>query len=190
MKNKLRLLLAMSALLIIGGALWLRDASDADQNRRNTLLARRLEAMRRAPNNAQNGLPEGWKAASAQEKQAAQKVISDQLAAFRQDDYESAARWQSRGLRENFPTIEAFRSAITQGYPQFAHSKSVRYGKAVMTPDGVRVQIQTFVMGQDDVEVPALYFMVREDGVYRVESVLPVQPAAPEIAPAEPGISV
>ena len=179
MQNKLRLLLTLSALLIIGGALWLRDRSDADQNQRNALMARRLEAMR----GAQNGTPEGWKAAGAKEKQAAQKAISDQLAAFRKDDYQSAARWQSRGLRENFPNLEAFRSAITQGYPQFAHSKSVRYGESVMTPDGEHLQIQTFVMGQDNIEVPALYVMVREEGVYRVEAVLPMQEAAPNNPP-------
>ncbi len=194
MKTKLRLLMAISVLLIIGSALWLRDRSDADQNQRDVLLAKRLDAMRRAPNNAPGDVPQDWKASGAKEKAAAQKAISDQLAAFRKDDYKSAARWQSRGLRDNFPSIEAFRSAITQGYPQFAHSKSVRYGKSVMTPDGVHLQIQVFVTGQDDVKVAALYFMAREDGLYRVESVLPMQPAAPENAPdavpVEPGITV
>lgn len=194
MKNKFRLLLAMTALLVIGGALWLRDASDADENQRAALLAQRREALRGAPNqapgSAPGGVPSGWKAADAKEKAAAQKVISDQLAAFRKDDYQSAARWQSRGLRENFPSLEAFRSAITQNYPQFAHSKSVRYGRAVMTPDKAHLQIQTFVTGQDDVEVRALYVMVREEGAYRVESVLPVQENAPDAAPVAPGITV
>ncbi len=119
MKTKLRLLMAMSVLLIIGSALWLRDRSDADQNQRDVLLAKRLDAMRRAPNNAPGNVPQDWKASGAKEKAAAQKAISDQLAAFRKDDYKSAARWQSRGLRDNFPSIEAFRCAITHGYPQF-----------------------------------------------------------------------
>ncbi len=169
----------MSALLVIGSALWLRDRSDADQNQRDALMARRLEAMR----GAQNEAAQDWKTAGAKEKKAVQQAISNQLEAFRKDDYQAAARWQSRGLRQNFPTVEDFRSAITQAYPQFAHSKSVHYGEAIMTPDGAHVQTQVFVIGKDDIVVSALYFMVLEDGAYRVESVLPVEKSAPYNAP-------
>ena len=165
----------MMALLVIGGAWWLRDRSDGVENLRNQRIAARALARGDANTREADGVPEGWKAAGEKERQAAQKAISDQLAAFRKDDYKTAARWQSRGLRENFPTVEDFRSAITTGYPQFAHSKSVRYGSAVMTPSGAQLQIQAFVMGRDDVEVSALYVMVREEGVYRVASVLPLE---------------
>ena len=110
---------------------------------------------------AQEQPPANWKEAPADEKKAAQKVIMTQLEAFKADDYEEAAKYQASGLRESFGSTEQFREVIKTNYPQFANYKSVKWGKSRI--DGAMLQIQIVITGQDDVQIAALYSMMKED---------------------------
>ena len=105
------------------------------------------------------------------ERKAATASIEAQLKAFKADDYEKAAKYQSAGLRDQFRTVEEFRRAIREGYPQFANYKSVTFGEARCDEKGDALQIQATVTGQDGVTVRGVYIMVREEGEYRVTSV-------------------
>ena len=110
---------------------------------------------------AQDAPPANWKEAPEAEKKAAQKIIMAQLEAFKADDYEEAAKYQASGLRQNFASTEQFRQVIKANYPQFANYKSVSWGKARI--DGPMLQIQIVITGQDDVQIAALYSMIKED---------------------------
>ena len=68
--------------------------------------------------------------ATADERQGAIRSILAQLDAFRRDDYQSAAKYQSSSLRRNFGSTAAFQSVIEKSYPQFADYKSATFGNA------------------------------------------------------------
>ena len=109
---------------------------------------------------AQEEAPANWKVAPAKEKQAAQKIIVAQLEAFKADDYKTAEKYQASGLKQVFSSTQQFRDMIQGTYPQFAHYKSVKWGDARI--DGSRLQIQMVIVGEDDVQIAALYSMVKE----------------------------
>lgn len=106
------------------------------------------------------------------ERKAATEAIEAQLKAFRDDDYETAEKYQSAGLRENFRSLDEFRQMMREQYPQFARYRSVRFGEARCDPTGDRMQLQAVITGQDGVTVRAIYTVVREDGEYRVAGVI------------------
>jgi hypothetical protein len=110
--------------------------------------------------------------ATAEERKQAVAAIEAQLQAFRDNDYEKAAKYQSESLRKQINTPEAFRAMMERSYPQFARSRAARFGEATASPDGNLVRIDVTVTGQDGVRVGVVYLMVKEEGSYRVGSVL------------------
>ena len=110
---------------------------------------------------AQEAPPAQWKEAPETEKVAAQKIIVAQLEAFKADDYDEAVKYQSADLRGSFGSTEQFRQVIKKNYPQFANYKEVKWGKA--RSDGPMLQIQIVITGQDDVQIAALYSMIKEE---------------------------
>ncbi len=128
-----------------------------------------LAAASAAP--AQTPLSAKMRPAKAAERQAAISSIQAQLKAFGRNDYKTAVTYQSAGLKKNFPSADAFRAMMEQTYPEFAHYKTVAFGPAQSDPMGAHVTILATVTGQDGVKVRAVYLMVREGKVYRVEGV-------------------
>lgn len=114
----------------------------------------------------------GTRTPSEAERKGAIATIEAQLKAFKADDYTAALKYQSSGLKENFDDAEAFKKAIKRGYPQFARYKTVKFGKATCDPKGDRLAIQVTLTGEDNVTVEGVYLMLRENGEYRVDSVL------------------
>ena len=109
--------------------------------------------------------------AKAAERTAAIGAIQAQLKAFGRDDYKAAIVYQSSGLKKNFASPGQFRAMILQVYPEFAHSKRVVFGPAQADQAGTHLAIPTAVTGTDGVTVHAVYLMVREGKLYRVEGV-------------------
>ena len=112
-----------------------------------------------------------WRAASAKERASAIASVVAQLDAFKADDYKRAAKYQSRGLRRNFSSVENFRGVIQGSYPQFADYKKAKFGKARASEDGFIVEIPIELTGNDGVMVRAQYSLVLEDKLYRVAGV-------------------
>ena len=138
------------------------------------------------------------RAATAAERQGATRSILAQLDAFRRDDYESAARYQSSALRRNFRSTAAFQAVIKKSYPQFARYKSVTFGTVTAQGKGKAAQINVplNLVGQDGVKVQAIYTMIQENGIYRVSGVggglSPSEPegdANPEVPPGFEGVA-
>ena len=115
--------------------------------------------------------PDFVRPAKAAEKAAAVSAIQAQLKAFGRDDYKTAIIYQSSGLKKNFASPLQFRAMIIQVYPEFAHSKHVVFGPAQADAAGAHLAIPTAVTGQDGITVHAIYLMVREGKVYRVDGV-------------------
>lgn len=133
------------------------------------------------------------RAATAAEKQGATRSILAQLDAFRRDDYQVAARYQSEGLRRNFGSTEAFQNVIEKSYPQFAHYKSVTFGAITAQGTGktTAINVPISLVGQDGVKVQATYSMILENGIYCVGGVIggvsqsaPPAENKPEVPPA------
>ena len=111
------------------------------------------------------------RAAKPAERASAIASIQGQLKAFNKNDYKTAVTYQSAGLRRNFSSPAAFRTLITQAYPQFAHSKSVTFGPAQCDATGSHLSLPATVIGKDGVTVRAMYLLVREGKAYHVEGV-------------------
>ncbi len=120
---------------------------------------------------AQESLPAKMHPAKATDRAAAISSIQAQLKAFGRDDYKTAVTYQSAGLKRNFPSTEAFRAMMVRTYPEFAHFKAVTFGPAQSDATGTHLAIIASITGRDGVKVRAVYLMVREAKVYRVEGV-------------------
>lgn len=132
-----------------------------------TLLASSLAAAATAF--AQTSSP--VRPAKAADRTAAISAIQAQLKAFGRDDYKTAITYQSSGLKKNFQSPSQFRAMILQAYPEFAHSKRVVFGPAEADAAGAHLAVPVAVTGLDNVTVRAVYLMVREGKVYRVDGV-------------------
>jgi hypothetical protein len=109
--------------------------------------------------------------AKAAERKAAIASIQAQLKAFGRDDYKTAIMYQSSDLKKNFASPLAFRAMIVQTYPEFAHSKRAVFGTGQADAGGAHLAIPIAVTGVDGITVHAIYLMVREGKIYRVEGV-------------------
>lgn len=110
------------------------------------------------------------KPATKTERTAAQKTISSQLQAFAASNWKEAVKFQSAGLRDNFPSPESFGQMIEQTYPAFVRPKKVTYGNALSVNGSI--QFEVTLQGQDNSQTRALYMLTKEKGNYRIQSVL------------------
>lgn len=109
--------------------------------------------------------------AKAAERTAAISAIQAQLKAFGRDDYKAAIVYQSSGLKKNFASPDQFQAMIKQAYPEFAHSKRAVFGPAQADASGSHLAIPAAVTGTDGITIHAVYLMVREGKLYKVEGV-------------------
>lgn len=128
--------------------------------------------------------------AKAVERLAAISSVQAQLQAFRKDDYKTAVSYQSAGMRHKFTSLAVFRTMMLKVYPEFAHSKSVRFGPANCDATGLHLAIPAAVTGQDGITVNALYLLVREGKVYHIEGVAGGAQMSPDNAGDIPGRDV
>ena len=108
--------------------------------------------------------------ATKAERASVVKTISTQLKAFNDNNWPEAVKYQSEGLKGNFPTPDAFGAMIVKVYPAFVHPKKVAFGKAFSA--GGHIQIEVDLTGQDDSMTRAVYSLAKEKGNYRIESVM------------------
>ncbi len=107
--------------------------------------------------------------ATKAERASVVKTISTQLKAFKENNWPEAVKFQSEGLKGNFPTPDAFGEMIVKIYPAFVNPKKVEFGKALNV--GGHVQIEVNLTGQDDSVTSVLYSLAKEKGNYRIEAV-------------------
>lgn len=132
---------------------------------------RQRDAQLREAEAMVGGTPTSWRAATALERKAAQTAITRQLDAFKRDDYQKAAQYQSKSLRANFPSVAAFRRMIRTNYPQFARYKTVEFGSEQIDSAGRYFRVPVTVLGSDGIAVEAMYDLIVEEGGWRVAGV-------------------
>ena len=112
----------------------------------------------------------GVGAQPADQAAAMARVVLDQLAAFRRDDWASAYAFASSGIQAQFRP-EAFRAMVTQGYAPIARSRTATVGR-VEAFDAHRGLVEVRVEGENGETIDALYELVEEQGAWRVNGVL------------------
>ena len=183
MKRRQELWMHMAAgvMVVLMAAAW-------NMNYHRAQAAKEAAAQRRSESSMH-----AWRDAKPEERAAAADSIRKQLDAFRKGDYETAILYQSEGLKTYFTSAGMFRKMIETRYPQFAHYRTVEFGRARADEGGERVAIRVRLTGRDGVKVRALYMMVREGKVYRVSSVMggdassPYRRRHPGAGPDRPG---
>ena len=68
-----------------------------------------------------------WASVSVAQETDIQAVISQQIAAFQQDDFEQAFTYASPNIQGFFGTSERFGQMVTSGYPMVHRPDAVRY---------------------------------------------------------------
>ena len=97
-------------------------------------------------------------------------VVERQIAAFQQDDGETAFSFASPNIRALFVTTENFMAMVRKGYPAVYRPRQVRF-EAPVVLDGAPVQ-PVHVVGPDGAPVLALYTMQRQpDGAWKINGV-------------------
>jgi hypothetical protein len=98
------------------------------------------------------------------------RTVLDQLAAFRRGDWAAAYAFASSAIQAQFGP-EAFRAMVTRGYAPIARSATARVGR-VEALDGHRGLVEVRVEGENGETIDALYELLEEQGVWRVNGVL------------------
>ena len=112
----------------------------------------------------------------AQDRDAIQQVIQQQMAAFRHDDGPAAFAFASPGIRAQFGNPDTFMDMVRRGYQPVYRPRSTTFG-ALAEEDGQLIQ-HVQVVGPDGVNQEALYFMEHEsDGSWRISGCVLVKPA-------------
>jgi Domain of unknown function (DUF4864) len=112
----------------------------------------------------------GAGAQPADQGAAMARVVLEQLAAFRRDDWASAYAFASSGIQAQFGP-EAFRAMVTQGYAPIARSRAATVGR-VEAVGAQRGLVEVRVEGENGETIDALYELVEEQGAWRVNGVL------------------
>ena len=114
-------------------------------------------------------------AIAAADRAEFQKVILEQLGAFRRDDGAAAFALAAPGIRETFGTPETFMDMVRQGYQPVYRPQTFEFGDASVGPHGPEQRV--FVVGPDGRDYIAVYPMERQpDGRWLVNGCLLKRP--------------
>jgi Domain of unknown function (DUF4864) len=104
----------------------------------------------------------------ASDKILFQDIISNQVAAFNNDDGTKAYSFAAPLVKKYFPTKEIFIAMVKQGYPQVYRAKSLDFGEVFQDNFGRATQRVTLV-GPDGKRYEALYAMEKQpDGIWKI----------------------
>ena len=98
------------------------------------------------------------------------RTVLDQLAAFRRDDWATAYTYASATIQARFG-LEAFRQMVTSGYAPIARSARVTVSRVDVVDTGLGF-VEVRVEGANGETVDALYELVDEQGIWRINGVL------------------
>ena len=121
---------------------------------------------------------DGMKPSQMKTRETLHAVISDQLAAFRADDYAAAYVFADPEIKAKMP-VESFERMVRLGYPLIAHSVSAKFGLTFDNGDEAVVNVK--VLGKDE-ETLSYQYMLRRDGeTWRISGVVLLKEQTTEV---------
>ena len=110
-----------------------------------------------------------FKPSEVKTKDAVQAVISQQLDAFRSDNYAAAYGFADDAIKGQFPLAD-FEEMVRMIYPAIAHSASVSYGLTL--DNGEEAVVSAVVVGKDQKAFSYQYILHRTGAAWRIVGVL------------------
>jgi len=109
------------------------------------------------------------------DRAAIQKIISDQIAAFRRDDGDSAFGFAAPGIQRMFGNPENFMAMVRGGYQPVYRPRAFTFRDLVIVDENL-IQVVA-VTGPDGKRVTALYPMeLQPDGSWRIAGCQLIEP--------------
>jgi hypothetical protein len=106
---------------------------------------------------------------------AIRDVIARQMEAFKADDFVTAFTFASPGIQAMFGSPDRFGEMVQNGYPMVWRPADVRFS-GIDTREGQTVQ-SVVVTDQSGAVHVLDYFMISEDGAWRINGVMLRRPA-------------
>jgi len=106
---------------------------------------------------------------AARERTEIRRVVGDQLAAWREEDFPRAYALASSAIRAQF-SLPAFIAMVRKGYPEIAHNTHAEMGPVV--DNGTLARMSVRVFGREGRTASVRYLLVREDGAWRISGVV------------------
>ncbi|MDQ6432876.1 DUF4864 domain-containing protein [Mesorhizobium sp. LHD-90] len=101
---------------------------------------------------------------------AAQDTIGAQIEAFKRGDDAAAYDYAAPGIKNVFPTLEAFMAMVTGAYQPVYKPQSYAFGKAEEA--GSAIVQQVLIVGPDGKDYEAVYTLaLQPDGTYKITGV-------------------
>lgn len=136
-------------------------------------LALLLILLLAAPATAQRAAPAAGLAPA--DRSEIQRVISDQIAAFRRDDGQAAFAFASPGIQRLFGDPDNFMAMVRGGYQPVYRPREFRF-RDLVAIDGRLIQ-EVALVGPDGRRATALYDLERQpDGSWRIAGCQLVEP--------------
>jgi hypothetical protein len=102
---------------------------------------------------------------------AAQSTIDAQIKAFLANDNDKAYSYAAPGIKQIFPTVDAFMGMVERAYQPVWHPQSYTFGK-VEENSATSITQHVLVVGPDGKNYEAVYTLeLQPDGVFRIKSV-------------------
>jgi len=102
------------------------------------------------------------------DREAFQRIISEQIEAFRVDDGARAYGYAAPAIRHIFPSPDIFMAMVQRGYMPVYRPQSLRFGDAGIDPAGHPIQ-RVMIVGPDGLAYEAVYTMQRQpDGTWLI----------------------
>jgi hypothetical protein len=113
----------------------------------------------------------GAKNLTTDDAAAFQTVISAQVTAFQNDQWDKAFSFAAPNIQSMFGSVQRFQAMVLRGYESVARPKVFEFGETT-TVNGRPAQM-VYVVGPDDLARKALYFMEQQsDGSWRISGVV------------------
>ncbi len=116
-----------------------------------------------------------WRLSPRVVRDGVKAVVTTQLGAFQREDFRAAYALASRGIRQQF-RLPVYKQMIRRGYAALLRHEKAETGVVQDNGAGLAT-LPVIIRPAEGVAVRYRYHLVQEDGVWRVNGVMPEPPA-------------